>query len=201
MRLNLYSHVRERGFASFTGEGEKMRCFAARRLVALSFCLACVVSTPVFAVYGTTEGKESFQPKALVSATNGILTVIIENSSPSDLGEFTVRTGANHPNPNQDVLFPVGTSYFTLRDVTSQEVWADSGSGGGNLGAGFTFHNMNVAPGAPGVTTPIGTTGFSTIWTLPNWTVVQNVVINGSTLADTNAQSRRHVHVDVHDVQ
>ena len=164
-----------------------MRCFSARVLVALSFCLAGV-STPVFAVYGTTENKESCQPKAQVSATNGILTVIIENSSTSDLGEFTVRTGASHPHPNQDVLYPVGTSYITLRDVTSQEVWADSGSGGGNLGAGFTFHNMNVAPGAPGVVTALGTTGFRTIWTLPNWTVQQDVVINGSTLADTNVR-------------
>ena len=126
-----------------------MRCFSARVLVALSFCLAGV-STPVFAVYGTTENKESFQPKAQVSATNGILTVIIENSSTSDLGEFTVRTGASHPHPNQDVLYPVGTSYITLRDVTSQEVWADSGSGGGNLGAGFTFQGQGMTFSAPG---------------------------------------------------
>lgn len=164
-----------------------MRYFNARLLVALSFCLTCV-STPVFAVYGTTENKESIQPKALVSATNGILTVQIENSSTGDLGDFTVRTGASHPHPNQDVLFPVGTSYITLRDVTSQEVWTDNGSGASNIGAGFTFHNMNVAPGAPGVVTALGTTGFRTTWTLPNWTVVQDVVINGSTLADTNVR-------------
>jgi hypothetical protein len=36
--------------------------------------------------------------------------------------------------------------------------------------------------------TALGTTGFRTTWTLPNWTVVQDVVINGSTLADTNVR-------------
>ena len=164
-----------------------MGCFSATRVVVLSFCLACV-STPVFAVYGTTQDKESFQAKALVTATNGILSIQIENSSTSDLGDFTVRTGASHPHPNQDVLYPVGTSYITLRDVTSQVVWANNGSGGSNLGTGYTFQNMNIAPGAPGVVTALGTTGFRTTWTLPNWTVVQDVVINGSTLADTNVR-------------
>ena len=109
-----------------------MQWISARHIFALSLCLACV-STPVFAVYGTTEGKEQFEAKALVSATNGILTVQIENSNASDLGEFTVITGTGHPNPGQPVLFPVGTSYITLRDVTSQEVWADSSSGASNL--------------------------------------------------------------------
>jgi len=113
--------------------------------------------------------------------------VQIENSTTSDLGDFTVRTGASHPQPNRDVLFPIGTSYFTLRDSTSQEVWVNNSGGSGGLGA-FTFHNMNVAPGAPGVVTALGTTGFRTTWTLPNWTVVQDVVINGSTLADTNVR-------------
>jgi hypothetical protein len=161
--------------------------FNARALAA-PLLLSVLISTPVLAIYGTTEKKESFHAKALLSATNGILTVQIENSSTNDLGDFTVRTGASHPHPNQDVLFPVGTSYITLRDVTSQEVWANNGSGGGNIGAGFTFHNMNVAPGAPGVVTALGTTGFRTVWTLPSWTVQQDVIINGSSLADTNVQ-------------
>ena len=67
-----------------------MRFFNARPLVALSFLLACV-STPVFAIYGTTENKESFQAKAQVSATNGILTVIIENSSIAPCAASTIR--------------------------------------------------------------------------------------------------------------
>src|SRR5438105_14922235 len=63
----------KRGFRVSHREGAKMRCFSARVLVALSFCLACG-STPVFAIDGTTENTESLQAKQQASANNAVLT-------------------------------------------------------------------------------------------------------------------------------
>jgi hypothetical protein len=117
------------------------------------------------------------------TATNGILSLSIEDSDPSDLGMFTVTTGASHPNPSQLVLYPVGTSYISLRDATASVIYANVGSASAGL-SGYTFANMNTAGTA--VVTNIGTTGYRTTWTFPNWTLVQDVVINGSTLSDTN---------------
>jgi hypothetical protein len=51
--------------------------------------------------------------------------------------------------------------------------------------SGYTLKYMNAQPAA---VTTLGTTGFRTTYTLPNFTVVQDVVINGSTLGDTNVR-------------
>ena len=121
---------------------------------------------------------------AQVSVTNGILTVTMENAG-SEIGQFTITTGASHPQPNQQVLYPVGTSWITLRDATANQMWAN-GSDASSAGlAGYSLVFMNTQPAA---VTPIGTNGFSTLYTLPNFTVVQDVVINGTTLADTNVR-------------
>jgi hypothetical protein len=120
--------------------------------------------------------------QAQVTATNGILTVSMTDSG-AEAGQFTITTGASHPQPDQQVLFPIGTSYITLRDSTASEIWANAGGSlSGNLG-GFTFHSMQAAPATAVVTTIAG--GFRATYTLPNWTVVQDVVIVGTTLADT----------------
>ena len=122
------------------------------------------------------------QPKALVSATNSILSVQIENTT----GQFTVLTGASHPQPGQTVFFPVGTSFITLRDATSLQMLVNCPSfGSPSPGlAGYTTVDMCTTPP---VVTALGT-GFRTTYTVPNWTVVQDVVINGTTLADTNVR-------------
>ena len=91
-----------------------MRRFNARPLVVLSFFVA-FVSAPVFAIDRNIQDKESYQPKASVTATNGILTVSMDDTS----GAFTIRTGASHPQPNQNVFFPCCTSYLTVRDATA----------------------------------------------------------------------------------
>jgi hypothetical protein len=125
------------------------------------------------AVFGFTALAQ-----AQLTATNGILTVSINTSS----GQFTITTGASHPQPNQQVLFPIGTSYITLRDVTASEIWTNDGAPSGNLG-GFTSHSMNSAP-ASSVTTAVPG-GFRSTYTLPNWVVVQDVIIVGTALSDT----------------
>lgn len=122
---------------------------------------------------------------AQLSATNGILTVLI-NDTGSLIGQFTIRTGASHPRPNETVFYPTGTSYITLRDNTAQEIWANAGGTVNTNIAPYTFRSMQSAPATALVTTIPG--GFRTTYTLPNWVVVQDVVISGTTLANTNVR-------------
>lgn len=122
---------------------------------------------------------------AVRTATNGILTVQIEDAT-SEIGQFTVRTGASHPLPNQTVFFPIGTSYVTLRDNTAQEVWTNAGGVVNTNIAPYVARNMQAAPATAAVSNI--TNGFRTVYTLPNWVVTQDVVISGSTLQDTTVR-------------
>jgi len=122
---------------------------------------------------------------AVRTATNGILTVQMEDAG-TDAGQFTIRTGASHPTPNETVFYPIGTSYVTLRDNTAQEIWTNSGSTPNTNIAPYVSRSMQTAPATAAVTDIAG--GFRSTYTLPNWTIVQDVVIAGSTLADTNVR-------------
>jgi hypothetical protein len=135
---------------------------------------------------GKIKRLRPMESLAVLTATNGILTVDIENAG-DDIGVFTISTGASHPHPGQTVFFPIGTSYITLRDATALQMWVNGGSfGAPSPGlAGYTLMLMNTQPA---VVTTLGTTGFRTTYTLPNFTVVQDLVINGSTLSDTNVR-------------
>ena len=117
--------------------------------------------------------------KAVQTATNGILTLDYDDAT----GLFTINTGANHPVPNETVFFPIGTSYVTLRDATSNIMWFNDTFGPSTPGlAGYTMQSMvNAAL----VTTALPT-GFRTVYTFPNFEVTQDVIINGTTLANTN---------------
>jgi len=121
---------------------------------------------------------------ATQTVTNGILTVSISDAG-GNIGQFTVTTGDSHPNPSQTVFYPIGTSNITLRDVGAAVMWSNDGSAPAAGLAGYTATTMNTQPAA---VTPIGTNGFRTTYTLPNFTVVQDVVIDGTTLADTNVR-------------
>lgn len=122
---------------------------------------------------------------AVQTATNGILSVLIENAG-SEIGQFTIRTGGSHPLPNETVFYPIGTSYITLRDNTAQVVYANAG-GTVNTGiAPYTFQSLQSAPCTAAVAGIAS--GFRTTYTCPNWTVTQDVVINGATLQDTNVR-------------
>jgi hypothetical protein len=149
-----------------------------------SLWLACLLISPLHAAVKAPAGA-NVDPAALVNVTNGILVLEIENTNTGDLGMWTVRTGASHPNPGQLVLYPVGTSYITFRDATALIMYANAGGAAPGL-AGYTFQNMSTAPGV-GVVTSIAN-GFRTVWTIPSWTITQDVVINGTTLSNTNVQ-------------
>jgi len=154
------------------------RC--GRMSAATGLLLALVsVSIGFAATDAIAKGDARLQARALVTATNGILTVQIQDTT----GQFTILTGASHPHPNQTVFFPVGTSNITLRDATALQMFVNCSTPAAGL-AGYTTVNMCTTPP---VTVSLGT-GFRTTYTLTNWTVVQDVVINGTALGDTNVR-------------
>jgi hypothetical protein len=152
-----------------------------RRMSAAVGLLLALVSVAIGSVAtdAVAKGERRLDARAVLSATNGILTVQIESTT----GQFTIRTGASHPNPNQTVFFPIGTSNITLRDATSLQMFVNCSTPAPGL-TGYTTVNMCTTPP---VTVSLGT-GFRTTYTLTNWTVVQDVVINGTALSDTNVR-------------
>ena len=140
------------------------------RVLAFAAC-ALLAATPAVAV--------------LRSATNGILTVEVQDSG-GDFGMFTIRTGAAHPVPGQSVLYPAGTSYLTLRDITAQEIWTNAGTIVNTDIAPFVFRSMQSAPAVASIVNLA--TGFRVTYQLPNWTVQHELLVVGATLADTSAR-------------
>ncbi len=157
----------------------------SKRLVA-SLGTAVLAMLMLSAVAQAKTPADPAAPGRVTSAvrqvTNGILTIQLEDTT----GQWTVVTGASHPHPNAQVIFPIGTSYITLRDATSSEMWNNGGASSAGL-TGYTLRSMLSAP-ATLATTNLGTTGFRTTYTLPSWTVVQDVILNGTTLGNTNVQ-------------
>ena len=144
----------------------------------LLFAFAAAASAAHFGAHVTKQQLVS-RHKSFASATNGILTVTYDTSD----GRFSINTGASHPLPNQSVFFPTGTSYITLRDSDSQEIFINCGTTNPGI-AGYTSVDMCATPP---VVTSLGN-GFRASFTLRNWTVTEEVVINGSTISDTNVR-------------
>jgi hypothetical protein len=139
--------------------------------------LTAFATVPASALTKSTGGPDYIGPQATVTKTNGILTLSMDDAS----GLWTVTTGASHPNPNQSVLFPIGTSYVSFRDATASIMYANSNVGNAGL-AGYTFAPLTFGS----VTTITG--GYRAAYTAPSWTVTQDVTVNGTTLSDTNVQ-------------
>jgi len=158
----------------------------SRKLFLIALILGWLLNCGLPAqAYNSSIGKifsDSLGTRAVNTATNGILTVSIESTT----GQFTITTGASHPKPGQTVLYPIGTSYITLRDATSSIMWFNYYGSLSNAGlTGYTAQSMLAT--AP-VTTALGTTGFRTTYTIPNYRIVQDVVITGTNLANTNVK-------------
>ncbi len=156
------------------------RVFAATALAALLLVAFC---SPAQSSDKAAKAASRITTRATQTVTNGILSVRYDDTN----GIFSISTGASHPKPNQTVFFPVGSSFITLRDATSKIMWV-------NLSlndvfapsvpglAGYTLQSM-VNPST--TTTPL-TNGFRTVYVVPNLEVTEDVVINGTTLTDTN---------------
>jgi hypothetical protein len=125
------------------------------------------------------------------TVTNGILRITIENTTTDAyFGAFDVSTGPSHPKPNQTVLYPFGSSYITLRDVGATTMWVNSDDPSSAGLAGYTLKNLNTDVTVTRTFAPIGTSGFRATWTLANFTIQQDVVIVGTTLADTRVDQQ-----------
>ncbi len=111
-------------------------------------------------------------------ATNGILTIDYDG-----IGRFGLATGAAHPVPRETVFSPPGTAYISVRDDTRKQIYVNDDLVSGRTPAGDT-----VLPMGAGSTQTLGTLGFRTTWTLPNFNVVQEVEITGTSLSDTNVR-------------
>jgi hypothetical protein len=122
---------------------------------------------------------------ALRSATNGILTVEVQDAG-ADIGMFSIRTGAAHPKPELSVLYSAGTSYATLRDNTAQEIWTNAGTIVNTDIAPYVFRPMQSAQAVASVENVPG--GFRVAYVLPNWTVQQEFVVSGIGVAGTRVR-------------
>jgi hypothetical protein len=125
------------------------------------------------------------------TVTNGILRITIENTTTDAyFGEFDVSTGPAHPQPNETVLYPFGTSFITLRDVGATTMWVNSDDPTVAGLAAYTLKNLNTDVTVTRTFAPIGTSGFRATWTMPNFTIQQDVVIVGTTLSDTRVDQQ-----------
>lgn len=166
----------------------------------MSLLLAGVALTTLTALAAPpTSSKQAITARlatrATVTVTNGILTVSVSDNT----GQFTVTTGANHPHPGQTVFFPIGTSYFSLRDQTAKIVW-DNDDGEGTTGLpGFTSQGLHHVKTEKVSATEIKSTYNTPVAFVaalntraegptPDWTVIQDLQVNGTTLADTNVR-------------
>ncbi len=112
-----------------------------------------------------------------IPATNEILSIDYD-----EVGRFSVSTGSRHPVPNETVFFGTGTSYISVRDAARKQVFVNFDYVTADA-QGDTAFAMGQ-----GTTQAIGSRGFRTTWVLPNFNVVQEVEIGGTTLADTNVR-------------
>lgn len=112
------------------------------------------------------------------TASNGILTIDYDA-----IGRFSLETGASHPVPKETVFYPVGTSYISVRDDTRKIIYVNDDVVSGGTPSGDTVVQMGA-----GTTQPLGSLGFRTTWTLPSFSVVQEVEITGTGLSDTNVR-------------
>ena len=107
--------------------------------------------------------------------TNGILVL---NYFPNT-GQFSVLKA----NPADTVFYPGSTSYFTVRDYTRGIDYVNAGSGSPDPSTGRLSQPMGT-----GTVVALSDRGIRTTWALPNFTVVQEAEIVGSTLADTSVR-------------
>jgi hypothetical protein len=127
---------------------------------------------------------------AVVTATNGIYTLAVEDDAASGdgIGTFTVGTGAAHPFPGNNILFNYSdpwSTYLTVRSYTSGTDYVSTAS---SPTTSFTLANLdNFSP----VVSAIGSTGYTTTWTVTgndNLTIVQTTNIEGTGLNDSKVR-------------
>ena len=134
--------------------------------------------------------KQSLVTVATVTEGNAFYNVHVEDSG-SVLGRYTATTGPSHPaGSGLNVLFgngSPGTTFNTIRSYTTNTDYVQ--------GTGPTSSNPIVNLSPFGSTAAIGTTGVRTTYVLPGGattpdalTIVQDVNVNGTTLANSTVE-------------
>ena len=131
--------------------------------------ICCLILTGVLSGWASAE-----------SATNGVLTIIYF----ADTSLYGVEIGSNHPNPSETVTY-AGASYFTVRDYTRGVDYTNNARSDPDTTTGKLSQLMGK-----GTVVALSDRGFRSTWVLPNFTVIQEVEILGSTLADTSVREQ-----------
>jgi Calx-beta domain/Domain of unknown function (DUF4214) len=132
-----------------------------------------------------------------VSAGNAIYTVHVQEAKGHGVGLFTITTGPGHPSgAGIDVLYgsgQPGTSFTTVRSHSSGVDYLQGMSDKASS-------NSSVFLDAYGTVTPLGGSGFRTTYVLPGppatadaLTIVQEVNVVGSTLANSSVEVRTRI--------
>ena len=141
---------------------------------------------------GVAIGELKAPMGGTVSATNGIVTIEVEDTPAlAGIGTYTWHFNggtSGFPSPTQ-ILYPLGTTFNTVRSVTTQTDYIQS-----NGGASSAYTVVSLDPW--GVVAPLGPTGFRTTYTLlgpgngtpDTLTILSDVVIHGTTWANTSVE-------------
>lgn len=116
---------------------------------------------------------------ALPTAGNGVFQIRMQNKAGLGFGTFTVTSGG------KDVLYSgagPGTSFMIVRDTTPDGVTDYV------QGEYLTQANEKSLDGYAESVQPLGTTGLEAIWYLEHGSIVQDVVVHGSTAADASVE-------------
>ena len=154
-----------------------------KRLLAPLTVSALVASTSIALFGGTALAAEKPVGDA-VCAGNTIYTVCVDDIG--NKGRYTAKTGLSHPVPGVNLLYggavnSPATSHSSYRSFTTGTTYTQGSFSG----------SFNLSPFAS--VTLLGTTGIRTTYTLPGppttpdeLLIVQDVNVNGTTLADSN---------------
>jgi len=125
------------------------------------------MSSTAFAV--DKAALTSIHTSAVQEITNGYITVEYDDTD----GSYSFKTGILHSSPNARILFPLGTSYDTIRTAS----------------ADYTNAGFGTPLGLPDAVN-IGTTTIETTWNVVNLaddlTIKQLIAISGASEDSTN---------------
>src|SRR6266513_2071894 len=153
--------------------------------VRIRLILTMVAAALMAATTPTAQGDEVAKPVGdAACAGNTIYTICVDDVF--NKGRYTAKTGLAHPVPNVNLLYggavnSPATSHSSYRSFTTGRTYTQGSFPG----------SFNLSPFA--TVTPIGTTGVRTTYALPGppvtadeLLIVQDVNVNGTTLADSN---------------
>ncbi len=157
--------------------------------VCLMVVLALVLSLGMVLVPAAQADKgDGSEGPGTIMVTNGIYTLSVENETGSSgVGTYTVSTGDDHPQPNQDVLYDgvaqdPWSSYLTVRDYNASKDYVSTSA---TPSSGFTVVNLD---GYLDSVSEVGDEVTTTWTTAEGLTIEQVTAIEGTDLDDSRVR-------------